>query len=452
MIPRVRLSLLGGDRRSAFERGEKGRPLRVVFDRATLSAPDVELLVELCRDEEIEGLSTSPDDGLQHLAIGKVGRDDLAPLPTEHGFEGFVWPVSQIKGHATAIAEKSGEPEDEVFASLMLSAAAAERRADALVTESPTLLQGATPREGNAVTLDEAFALVGLYLRSRDRFTVGRIADESEFLGFPVVPGFWMTYWVMSREHVPSGWRWFSACVGSKSDGDMIPLGESVLRRVDRAFRIRDRLQIECHRELTDRANDEALFLLDVLLFTLYGAFDGAARVAHRAYDLPLPLTERDAGWLRKRWRRQLRKVKPELVELVRPGTDSGRLLLMMSLLRNTIHGAPIRAIGTSGYDRRNLVEIPESERHEVAELAEALGGISTWGMRMTERYVYVEPDLFCERLMPPTLELLDQILAATDVERLPDVDPSSLSEGPPDKFPFSAEIRRRLRLLGGVG
>lgn len=124
----------------------------------------------------------------------------------------------------------------------------------------------------------------------------------------------------------------------------------------------------------------------------------------------------------------------------------------MMSLLRNTIHGAPIRAIGTSGYDRRNLVEIPESERHEVAELAEALGGISTWGMRMTERYVYVEPDLFCERLMPPALELLDRILATTEVERLPDVDSSSLSEGPPDKFPFSAEIRRRLRLLGGVG
>jgi hypothetical protein len=450
MIPRVRLDRLRRDHYSAFDCGEKGRSLRVVFDRTTLTAPDVELLVELCRDEEIDGLSTSLEEGLQHLVIGKVGRDDLAPLPTERGFDGFVWPVSQIKRQAGEIADKTGGSEDEIFASLMLSAAATERQADALVTESPTLLRGATPREGNAVTLEEAFALVGLYLRFRNHFTVGHIDDNPEFLGLPVVPGFWMTYWVTAREYLPSAWRWFSACVHSKAAGDMTPLGGSVLHRVDRAFRIRDRLQVECHRKPTDRTNDEALFLLDVLLFTLFGAFDGAARVAHRVYRLPH--SERGASWLKKQWWREIRNAKPGLAELVTPGTDNGRLLSMMSLLRNTIHGAPLREIGTSGHDRRNLVEIPESERREVAKLAEALGGTSSWGMRATQRSLYVEPDVFCERLMPPVLELLDQILAATDVELLPDADPSSFTTEPPEEFPFNAEIRRRLRLLSGVG
>jgi hypothetical protein len=108
------------------------------------------------------------------------------PLPTEGGFEGFVWPVSQIRRRAAAVSEETGEREPDVFGSLMLSSAARARRVDALVTASPTLLRGTTPREGNAVTLAEAFALGGFYLRSRDRFTLGRIEEEQRFLGHRV--------------------------------------------------------------------------------------------------------------------------------------------------------------------------------------------------------------------------------------------------------------------------
>ncbi len=450
MIPRVCLDPLYRDQRSAFDCGDKGRSLRVLVDRKTVSGPDVELLLELCRDEEIDGLSTSAEDGLPQLVIGEVGSDDVAPLPTERGFEGFVWPVSQIRRRATAVADETGEPETVVFASLMLSSAAHARRVDALVTASPTLLRGTTPRDGNAVTLAEALALVGLYLRSRDRFTLGRIEEEQQFFGHPVVLGWWMTYLVLTREHLPSMWRWFSACVDSKGDEDMSALGHSVFRRVDRALRVRDRLHVECQREPTDRTNDEALFQLDVLLFTLYGAFDGAARVAHHAYALPR--SARNAGWLRGDWLGRLSNAEPALAALAQDGTDGYRLLRMMSVLRNTIHGAPLHPIGTSGYARRNLVEIPASERDEVAELADALGGSSVWGLRATKPYLYVEPDVFCERLMPLALELLDRILAATDVERLPNVQSPSLLIGPPDEFPFRAEIRRRLRLLAGVG
>jgi hypothetical protein len=63
----------------------------------------------------------------------------------------------------------------------------------------------------------------------------------------------------------------------------------------------------------TDRTNDEALFQLNVLLFTLYGAFDGAARVAHHAYALPR--SARNAGWLWGNWLRLLGKAH-RLVEL----------------------------------------------------------------------------------------------------------------------------------------
>jgi hypothetical protein len=65
-------------------------------------------------------------------------------------------------------------------------------------------------------------------------------------------------------------------------------------------------LHIECQRAPTDPTNDEALFQLDVLLFTLYGAFDGAARVAHHAHALPR--SARNAGWLWGNWLRLLGK------------------------------------------------------------------------------------------------------------------------------------------------
>jgi hypothetical protein len=236
MIPRVRLDPVHREQRSAFERGA-GRRLRVLVDRTTVSRADAELLLELCRDAEIDGLSTSADDGLPQLVIGAVGSDDVAPLPTERGFEGFVWPVSQIRRRAVVVSEETGEPESDVCASLMLSSAAHARRVDALVTTSPTLLRGATPREGNAVTLAEAFALMGLYLRSRDRFTLGRIDEEQQFSGHPVTLSWWMTYLVLTREHLPSMRRWFGACVNSKADEDMSALGHSVFRRVDRSAR-----------------------------------------------------------------------------------------------------------------------------------------------------------------------------------------------------------------------
>jgi hypothetical protein len=450
VIPRIRLDGLGRERVSAFEPGDEGRPLRIIFDRTTLSGGNVELLIELCTDNGIEAWSTSPDDPLPTLVIGGVGADDMAPVRTEDGFGGFVWPVSQIRARAQAQAVEAGADEETVYAAQMLAAASRDRNADALVTASPFLLEGTTPREGNALSLDDAFAVVGLYLRATDRFTVGKIPGERDFFGHPVVVGWWMTYLVATREHLPSMWRWFGACVAADDSlGDMVALGESVFRRVHRTLVVRDRLHVECLRVPKGRRTDEALFQLDVLLFTLSGAFDGAARVAHRAYALSGK--ERRASWVKDDWRNKLVTDAPDLAALFANESDEWRLVRLIGTLRNTIHGAPMSAIGTSGHERRALVGIPSEEREEVAALADALGGCEEWGLAVSSAYAYLEPDRFAERLMPPAIVLLDRILALTDVRRLPGVAGATLSEAAPEEFPFSAEIRRRLRLLTGI-
>lgn len=89
--------------------------------------------------------------------------------------------------------------------------------------------------------------------------------------------------------------------------------------------------------------------------------------------------------------------------------------------------------------------------RYRIAVLTEALGGAAQWGLQVRDRYVYVEPDVFCERLAPRATSVLDRLLQTTDVEQLPGVVASDLMTGPPEEFPFTPEIRRRLRLLGGL-
>lgn len=450
MIPRVRLSQIRRENASAFDPGEGGRPLRVIFDRATLVAPDVDMLLELCTANGVEAYSTSPYDPVETLTVGEPRPDDQA-LVTSATTVGGVWPVSQLRRRADALAAENGTSAEEVFASLLVAGASDSWDADALVTASPHLLNGASPRYGNALSLEEAFALVGLWLRANNHFTVGRIPGERLFFGHPVRLGWWQTYLVTTREHLPSMWTWFSGCVAADaSSGDLTSLGESVFRRTDRTLRVRDRLHVECLRVPTDRTNDEALFHFDVLLFTLSGAFDGAARVAHRAYELGKG--EYRAGWTSRDWRKRLAAEAPELAGLVEHESDSWRLLRLVALLRNTIHGAPIRPIGTSGHNRRSLVSIPGDEQGEILELVDALGGGEAWGVRAAGRETYVEPDRFTERLMPLALELLDRILGHTDVRRLPGVGADAdLLRTPPEEYPFSSEIRRRLRLLAGI-
>jgi hypothetical protein len=422
----------------------------VIFDRSTLNGEDVALLLELCVDNGVEAYSTSPDDPVETLTIGDPGSDDQAVVSTSTTFGG-VWPVSQLRRRAEMTAVESGADVDEVFPAILLAGASVSWRADALITASPHLLAGPTPRYGNALGAAEAFALLGLWLRTNDKFTVGRIATETRFFGHPVNLGWWRSYLVMTREQLPSMWRWFSACVtADDSSGDMTALGESVFRRVDRVLRVRDQLHVQCLRKPTDRTNDEALFQFDVLLFTLNGAFDGAARVAHRAYGLGDG--EYRAGWTSGPWHKRLESEAADLARLHEYESENWRLLRLIALLRNTIHGAPMRSIGTSGSNRRSLVAVPGEERTTIAEQLDALGGAAAWGARLSGNEMYVEPDLFTERLMPAAVALLDETLAQTDVRRLPGVGcDAQLTTEPPEKYPFSAEIRRRLRLMTGI-
>jgi hypothetical protein len=183
VLPRHRLS---GEERSAFARGAKERKLRIVVDRATVPVEEpLELLLGLGHHPLIELLSTRAE-GFAHLDIGPIDHQkDNAPTvirrPDGSRTHMAVWPP-----HTTeAIAERHlrDHPDlgdhDELLRVLLLASASRDRGTDALVTASPVLidrgLRGPVARDSNAMPVEAALALIGLYLRP---------ATTSRFAGY----------------------------------------------------------------------------------------------------------------------------------------------------------------------------------------------------------------------------------------------------------------------------
>jgi len=142
------------------------------------------------------------------------------------------------------------------------------------------------------------------------------------------------------------------------------------------------------------------------------------------------------------------------------PGRDA---LDVVQLLRNTIHGEAIRGIEHRGLggERRNLLEVPKSELARLIPVLERLGGPERWGLSGHGGHSYVDAQMYLEALMPDVTTSLNALLGATDVRRLPGVTGTDLRGAPANVpsglpvhrlDPFSFEIRRRVRVLGGFG
>jgi hypothetical protein len=64
---------------------------------------------------------------------------------------------------------------------------------------------------------------------------------------------------------------------------------------------------------------------------------------------------------------------------------------------------------------------------------------------------MYADPGPLIDQLIAHTAELLNEVMALTPVERLPDVDPTTLQSGPPDDDIFGEWPRTSIRLQLGL-
>lgn len=334
---------------------------------------------------------------------------------------------------------------------VMVARVAVEMRVDVLVTSSRPLLDGATPRwaaEANPMTTEQALAVIGLYLRGRRLYPM--IApDELRF-------GEHLLLWSAARAQLPSGWRWGSALVAHsmavQRDGPMF-LSGSLHERIVRLLRCRDRVHTALLAPQDNQTAGEATEALDYFMVNLVGAFDAAARAAHLAAGLD-PGSRRNAAWQKDSWRRQIRPASPELADLFTAGTTHSRVLEIARILRNTVHGEGLHTTATQqgGRPRETLVALPEDDAQDLADLFGHLGGPDEWGLRqLAPSKPHVDPARLIERLLPQALQVLDDAVRLTPVERLSGVTPGDLMTAPPDDMSFGLGTRARASMLLGL-
>ncbi|MCA1708733.1 MAG: hypothetical protein LC808_37820 [Actinobacteria bacterium] len=329
---------------SAFD---GSRSLRIVLDDALGADEASDLLRGFSSNGKIEVWSTAAEDGVGHIELEPYDAESDSVRYRVGNTRSGISAARQWPQFAQQMSEEGLASYEEAYRTLLLAQIARNLGADVLATRAPLLLETAPRglvRDANPMTPEEGVAIMGLYLRLVGDFTV---LQNSGGGSYRVNRGLW--YWVLTRDLLESGWRWFSACVESSTateDDRLTYLGQSVLRRFDRALRSRDRVLQQSQLPPDNDTSDEAIFYLDVALLMLNGAFDAGARVVHLTYALSGDPS--NAGWRKANWRKRLLAADSAFEPLLADESRARDVLDLVGLLRNTIHGAGLQAISVS--------------------------------------------------------------------------------------------------------
>lgn len=309
--------------------------------------------------------------------------------------------------------------------------------ADVFITRRPYLFSASplvSRTDVTVCTLDEAIPLIALYLRAQREFVLptGVTAGAPDFK-FRFNRGLY--FWVGARELLPEAWRWFNACVQYSSgsgDDKLSVLGGSLLTRVMKALQERDEVHIALNQPANNDTSDEALGSLDTVLILLMGAVDVSARVAHHV--LNLAGSDYDAAWQRKKWPKQVAAKAPALATVVDPGTPGDYALTILSLLRNSVHGAALQGVAFFEDGKvQTRIGLPVDSEAKILTAMDTLGGRTSWGVRSLGPGVsLVEPEVLVDRLFEAVVQLLNDLMRETPVELLLHVTVTADTSRPP--------------------
>ena len=463
MIPSFLSRVLANDR-APFEPG--GRHLRI-----TVYCPQTHLL---SADDQFR---FSVLQELAHLdTLRVVGTDQsfpwrivIDPTPNEHGAAvvDLIDPENQwAGGHAFYPRDWTNEagqllridnPQDDprtctLALRLPMLAAHIQTYRDLFITSYQDFLK-LRPRvpDANVADLREGLQIIGLYLRSSGDFTIRAFPKSRHSFDRDLF------YWVLCRHRLPAMWRYFSACLQHDRDAprDTSPLGNlagTILTRCLRALQARDEVGFRFYRRQHNSTRSEMLYHFDYLTILLAGAFDAAARVAHYVYDMATT-NARTVNFRHRQFRQALRATgRAQRLAQVIDDSSFQAFHKLLAVLRNSIHGAGLHGIGVSrvGEPEASLLSVIEDHEH-VWDTAVALGSPGDLGVTKQPGIgVAIEPYTCAVRLCEHGLAHVNDIAAATDVERLlADESRATLLTEPPDDRVFGHDIRRRIGTLG---
>jgi hypothetical protein len=302
---------------------------------------------------------------------------------------------------------------------------------------------------------EPALDVVALYLRAQAVFEWYRSIDGSGTSS--VNRGMFYAYGAQTL--LPGWWRWRNAIaqhvnhtsVAHKhhvdEDRELRSLAVAPLRRLQRALEARDQVHRALNQPQHGDTAELALAGLDVVLLMLMAALDATALVADRVLGLD---SRRSAGWQSKAWLTKVRKADAALADaFVKDRTWNGAVMLVLSRLRNSVHGVAATPLGVGTQvigHHDTLVEFPQVDADELAKHLAMLGGTERWGMRkvLPDR-VHFDPDKLLENLFAAVVKVIDNTMVATPVESL---EGAVLTDELRDTPPLRPEQKNIRRLL----
>lgn len=466
-IPILHLAASGREP-GPFAANKTGRKLRLLLDLpAAARQPDTSTTswseagvpdpahflwsLGLRDDIEVFWLADESEQGVGALHFDPVhDAEDQLPFTVTHADGSTlyaVWPYRQWQFMAEREA-RDDESRAALLHQVLIARVAVELGTDLLVTNNEQLLAsiGNWITSANPVSVADALAAMGLYLRNRSEFPI--IAPAMISMGEHLL------LWTAVRSQLPAGWAWGNALVqhGTATDNDSpILLFGSTHERLVRVLRYRDDLHLALLEPQNNSTADRATEALDNLLVNMVGSFDAAARVAHLVVGID-PKRRHKAGWQNRDWRQKISIGAPALADLFDQGTSGDLLFGACRLLRNTVHGEALQSTGmqSGGQPRRTLVRLPHDDATDLIGIFDALGGSTGWGVSVDPLHSYVEPRVLVERLLPAAFALLDQAMELTPVSQLTGLS-TPLQGSPPSDTTFGLGTRVRACLLLGL-
>jgi hypothetical protein len=301
------------------------------------------------------------------------------------------------------------------------------------------------------MSAEEACALLGLYLRAHNDFTVRVQANLASFIGFQ---RFYRGCASSALPYLPDwlGATWAAYNTGGESRP--FTLLRAVAERLGRALVARDYIEVRIRHWQPDEAWDEVLYFFEALLLSIGGALDALARALDAA--LTIPETRGGVGFRKGQWRAQLLSRAPRLEEVLRVGSEFRAVVDAIAVLRNFIHEDVLSSelfsktgppeIIDHGY---GVLALRPDTAAELCAAVAVVGGAAAWGVephRHSETTVM--PVLFARAATARVLGAIREIMATAVI---PDLAPEAHGALSPRAWLPAQEHRPRLLLLGGV-
>ena len=307
--------------------------------------------------------------------------------------------------------------------------AAAAIDADMFITERSYLRTTRVPAGDGLMiaTPMEALPVVSLYLRAQDQFISWRAAD-GHFTSSLTRGTFYSTAAV---QLLPQGWPVLTALAEHRQNGGdarLLDLAQAVFGRVQQALVARDAMYWALNRPQDNDTAAEALSALDLALLTLGGAVDSSARIAQRLLGV-----RGEPSWLNKQWRTHILEASTALSAMFN-GNPHVHAALILSELRNTIHGAQLDPLALSITPGKptTVIELPPDATTQLLSAMNNLDGAAAWGVDTRVQGVHLaDPAQLLDTLIPRIVSMLDGVMDAMPLAGLTGVNPANRRPAP---------------------